>query len=168
MEKTNGSDIVAAYYAEHIAELRAFIMLRLADRAKSEDMAQDVFVRLLDYGKMITEQTLPCLVYTVARRLLADHYRHLQAIRNYHCVQRVELYERDTPHDLCLANELTATLEHAIGQLPENSRELYRLSVYDGMKVSGIAEELHLGYKAAERRLGLARKEVRRRVREAG
>lgn len=164
MQETNGCTILSAYYTKHIAELRNFFLARLADKVLSEDMAQDVFLRLLDYGKMITAQTLPSLVYTIARRLLTDHYRHLQAIKNYGCVQRVELYERDTPHDLCLYNELSSTVEQAVSQLPEAKRVVYCLNVYDGMKVGRIAEELHLDYKVAERRLGAARREVRQAV----
>ena len=37
---------------------------------------QNIFLRLLQMDKMISSVTLPCLVYTVARNLICDYWRH--------------------------------------------------------------------------------------------
>lgn len=159
------NDFIAKYYSDHVNELRTFFMVRLADHALSEDMAQDVFVKILGYGQMITEQTLPSLVYTVARRLLTDHYRHLMAVRRQQSLLSSEIFDGNSPLAIYEANELAATLEDGIAHLSEPCREVYRLHVYDGLKVSRIAETMQLNYKVAERRLGIARRAVRDYVR---
>ena len=52
-------------------------------------------------------------------------------------------------------------LERGLARLPENCREIYRLHIYDGMKVGEISRELGEGYKSVEHRLGAARKAMR-------
>ena len=52
-------------------------------------------------------------------------------------------------------------LERGLARLPKNCREVYRLHVYDGMKVSEISQQLNEGYKSVENRLGIARKAIR-------
>lgn len=162
-----GNEIIARYYAGHVDELRAFFMARTANKELSEDMAQDVFVRLLGYEKMITELTLPSLTYTVARRMLTDYFRHCQAMRRHTLISTAECFDSNDPHKACSANELAGILERGIASLPEQCRQLYRMHIYDGMKVSRIAELTQINYKTVESRLGIARSEVRAFVRRA-
>ena len=57
-------------------------------------------------------------------------------------------------------------LERGLARLPENCREVYRLHVYGGMKVSEISLRLGEGYKSVEHRLGTARKAMRQYMRQ--
>ena len=59
------------------------------------------------------------------------------------------------------AHEIMERLEHGLARLPENCREVYRLHIYGGMKVSEISQQLNEGYKSVENRLGTARKAIR-------
>ena len=52
-------------------------------------------------------------------------------------------------------------MERGLLRLPENCREVYRMHIYGGMKVSEISLELNEGYKSVEHRLGAARKVIR-------
>ena len=57
------------YYVTHRDELLAYVSSRLGNSVEAEDLVQNVFLRLLTSDKMITEITLPALVYTIARSL---------------------------------------------------------------------------------------------------
>ena len=63
------------YYVTHRDELLAYVSSRLGNSVEAEDLVQNVFLRLLTSDKMITEITLPALVYTIARNLINDYYR---------------------------------------------------------------------------------------------
>jgi len=56
-------------------------------------------------------------------------------------------------------------MECSLARLPETCARVYRLHIYDGMKVGEIAQELALPYKQVENRLGQARKTVRQQLR---
>lgn len=162
------SSIIAEYYTLHLQELRAFVGSRLQFAEETEDVVQDVFVRLLQMDQMITPITLPSLVYTTARNLIADYWRHHQCINEYEHFIRKSDWQNNYIQDgesIYSAQEITELLERGIARLSEKQRKVYRLSVYDGLKISEISTELDLAYKNVENRLGAARKQVRGYIR---
>ena len=134
----SSNQLITNYYITHRDELLAFVGSRLGGRAEAEDVVQNVFLRLLTSTKLISEVTLPALVYT---RAVCSEELSTDSVYSMH-----EIVER---------------LERGLARLPENFREVYRLHIYDGMKVSEICQQTGDSYKSVEYRLGTARKVVR-------
>lgn len=158
------SDLIADYYSQHYDELKAYVCARLQHAEEGEDIVQNVFVRLLQMDKMITQATLPCLVYTVAKNLICDYWRHRQYVEGYeHIIQRGESQVASVQdvESVYSVREMTELLERGIARLSEKQRKVYRLNVYDGLQVGEIAAKLDINYKNAENRLGAARRQVR-------
>ena len=153
--------IITKYYAQHRGEIVDFIAVRLTDADEAEDMVQDLFLRLLRGHQLITPVTLPCLVYTMARHSIADYYRRRRVreefehylIKNTDSIGEIE--------SIISARMLMERMERTLARLPEACGRIYRLHIYDGLKVSDIAQQLALPYKQVENRLGQARKAVR-------
>lgn len=153
------------YYVTHRDELLAYVSSRLGNSVEAEDLVQNVFLRLLTYDKMITDITLPALVYTIARNLIADYYRRRTHFEVYeHYLKNTDSIDESAESILSI-RDITEQLERGLARVPENCREIYRLHVYGGMKVAEISEHLGEGYKSVEHRLGTARKLVRQRLR---
>ena len=149
----------------HRDELLAFVSSRLNSSMEAEDIVQNVFLRLLTTDKMITAVTLPALVYTMTRNLMADYYRRHTSFEQYEHYIKGVCSDEDSMESVFSAREIMERLERGLVRLPENCREIYRLHIYDGMKVSEIAQQLSLPYKQVENRLGQARKVVRQQLR---
>ena len=82
-------------------------------------------------------------------------------------VQNVFLrLEQTTEESILSAREVIEQMERGLARLPENCREIYRLHIYNGMKVSEISQQLGEGYKSVEHRLGTARKAMRHYLRK--
>ena len=162
---TNQQLIISNYYAQHRGEIVDFIALRIADACEAEDMVQDLFIRLLRGHQLITPITLPCLTYTMARHCIADYYRRRRVKDEYeHYIQKSDvrgLMADDTTESIINAHMLMERMERTLARLPEACGRVYRLHIYDGLKVSDIAQQLSLPYKQVENRLGQARKAVR-------
>ena len=79
----NNRQTIAAYYAQHRDEIVGFVALRLGGSNVSEDIVQDIFVRLLQSDKLISPTTLPALVFTMARNAVADWYRRHRVHEEY-------------------------------------------------------------------------------------
>ena len=157
--------LITNYYIAHRDELLAFASSRLGDSCLAEDIVQDVFLRLLSTDKMITEVTLPALVYTITRNLINDYYRRHTTYEQYEHYIKGVCSEVTTMDSVFSAFEITERLERGLVRLPENCREIYRLHIYGGMKVGEISRELGEGYKSVEHRLGTARKVMREYLR---
>lgn len=163
----NNYTLLESYYVSHRDELLAFVSSRLGGYHIAEDIVQDVFTRFMSSDKMITETTLPCLVYTTARNLISDYYRRRCTHEQYEHYIVSHNSGEISMESVISVHELTERLERSLAFVPENCREIFRLHVYDGMKVSQISEQLGEGYKSVEYRLGTARREVRRRLASA-
>ena len=157
--------LITNYYIAHRDELLAFASSRLGDSCLAEDIVQDVFLRLLSTDKMITEVTLPALVYTITRNLINDYYRRHTTYEQYEHYIKGVCSEVTTMESVFSAFEIVERLERGLVRLPENCREIYRLHIYGGMKVGEISRELGEGYKSVEHRLGTARKVMREYLR---
>ena len=157
--------LITNYYITHRDELLAFVSSRLGDSRQAEDIVQDVFLRLLSTDKMITEVTLPALVYTITRNLINDYYRRHTTYEQYEHYIKGVCSEVTTMESVFSAFEIMERLERGLVRLPENCREIYRLHIYGGMKVGEISRELGEGYKSVEHRLGTARKVMREYLR---
>ena len=162
---SNQQLIITNYYAQHRGEIVDFIAVRLTDADEAEDMVQDLFLRLLRGHQLITPVTLPCLVYTMARHSIADYYRRRRVREEFeHYIQKSDigsLMSDDTTESIINARQLMERMEHTLARLPEACGRIYRLHIYDGLKVSDIAQQLALPYKQVDNRLGQARKAVR-------
>lgn len=157
--------LLAGYYRCHRDEIVNFITMRINDRDEAQDMVQSLFLRLLSDRQLITEQTLPNLVYTMARHAVTDYYRHRHVYEEYeHYIRHADDTD-DSMESVFSARQIIERMEYSLARLPEECGKMYRLHILDQMKVSEISQELHINYKKVENRLGQARKAVRQYLR---
>ena len=160
----NNNQLISNYYAAHRDELLSFIAVRITNAVEAEDLVQDIFLRLLRGHHLITPDTLPALIYTMARHAVSDYYRRRRIYEEYeHYIKRSDCTSEI--ESLISARQLMERVERSLARLPQACCEIYRLHIYDGMKVRDIARELSLPYKQVENRLGQARKAVRQQLR---
>ena len=158
--------LITNYYIDHRDELLAFAGSRLGDNYLAEDIVQNVFLRLLTSDKIISEITLPALVFAMTRNQVYDYYRHHTTVEQYEHYIKGVCSELTSDESILSAREVMEQMERGLARLPENCREIYRMHIYDGMKVSEISRELGEGYKSVEHRLGTARKAMRQYLRK--
>lgn len=164
MSSMNSHTLLSNYYTQHRDEIVNFIAVRTTDAELAQDMVQDLFLRLLDRRQLITQQALPCLVYTMARHAIADYYRRKRVREEFeHYIRRSDSIEE--MESIFSAHQLMERMEHSLARLSEECRTIYRLHIYDGLKVSDISKQLALPYKQVENRLGQARRSVRQELR---
>lgn len=165
----NKEEIVAIYYTEHRQELFAYVSKAVAYSPLSEDILQDIFLKLLLSDKMITPLTFPALVYSVARNLISDYWRHKAHVNNYNNVVRaMSLNCYCDASSVYSAKSLVDTLEQGMSVLlNDNQQVVYRMNIIDGMKVSEISDALSKPYKTIESQLFYARKQMREYMKSA-
>lgn len=157
----NKHGLIADYYSRHRSELLAFASSRLGDKDEAEDLVQNVFLRLLTTDKLLTEQTLPALVYTISRHLVSDYFRRRAYRHEYeHFIQG-----SDSPvlsmEPALFAADIVERMERGLARIPAPCRDIYRMHIIGGMRVSEISELTGEKYKTVENRLGQARRQMR-------
>ena len=157
----NRHQLLSYHYSLHRNELLAYASTRLGDKDEAEDIVQDTYLRLLTTDKMLTEQTLPALAFTVCRNLVNDRFRRRAFRYEYeHYIQGVGggLFSMEPA---IFATDIVERMEHGLVRIPDNCRDIYRMHILDGKRVSEISELTGQKYKTIENRLGLARRQMR-------
>lgn len=122
------------------------------DMELSEDLAQDVFIKLWDKSDRINHATLKAFLYTLAKNSFLKSLRRKKIDMRFRSgyLDKVEL---ESPEYLMELREFDHTLQQTIASLPEKCRVVYLMSRIDGMSNAQIAENLGVTVKAVEKQM---------------
>lgn len=160
----NNQSVIERFYRTHKDELIAFVSSRLHNTQEAEDMVHETFLRLLCDSHPIAETTLGALAYTLCRRQIADWYRHSTVMADAEHELRHQDRGMANAESVLSVRDITEQLERSMARLPEECRQVYRLHIYGGMKTADICQATGMKYKNVEYRLGIARKEIRNKL----
>lgn len=152
----------AEYYQRVYLEY-APMLLRFAEKFVSsffaEDIVHDVLLKLWDRQVfLLPENELKRILYAAVRNACIDHLRRLnmeQEIMDHRAIQ-LKLDELDffeASDELFMRKDLLDFLMSKVDELPERSREIFRLSYVNGLKAAEIAEQLNLSVRTVENQL---------------
>ena len=161
----NNNEILSTYYSLHRDELLAYASSRLGDKAEAEDVVQNVYLRLLLSNHLLTEQTLPALVFTICRNLINDYFRRRAFRYEYeHYIQSNGLHHMSM-ESVFYAADIIEQMERGLACIPTICRNIYKMHILGGMRISEISVKTGEKYKNVENRLGLARRQMRQYLR---
>ena len=87
-----GYSVEAAYPAYHDRLLR-YIQTRVNNEWDAENLAQDIWVRVLTSERALQADTLLPYLYTIARNLINDYLRRLYAAKALHDEMAYDFYD---------------------------------------------------------------------------
>ena len=130
-------------YERYKKILYAFFYRMNFDEPLSQDLVQNVFIRILNYRKTFRgEGEFKVWMFHIARNVNHEHYRKNKSRKNHDSLgtkhERVtgydeEVHQQSRDHDLGL-------LQLAISRLDRDKREIITLSKIEGMKYREIGE----------------------------
>lgn len=158
----NSTHLIADSYTSYHRSVYLFIYYKIRDREEAEDLAQDVFLRLIDYKPMLCADTMKYFIFTIARNLVNDYLRHQykkQEVTSY-IYERALTYTHETESQI-VADDLATHEKRKLGLLPPQRRTIYAMSRFEDKSISDISSELNLSSRTVENHLFISRKEIR-------
>ena len=141
--KTGDLDRMGLLFERHYKPLFGFLYRMSSDRENSEDMAQNVFLRMIKYRHTYKgEGEFKTWMYHLARNVLNDFYKS-KAKRSDSEIKD-NLLSEDTTQINLEKNEQVALLNTALNKLSEEHREILVLSRYQELDYSEIASILNI------------------------
>jgi len=151
-------------FAIYFPRLNDFARNVVKDDVISQDIVQDVFVKVWEKKADIESVNLEAYLFRLVRNRCIDYIKHLKVVNNR--MQEIqisskyeELYRIDfignEPYVL-IEKELKTKIEKTINSLPDRCREVFILSRMNGLKNKEIAERLNINVKNVERHLSRA------------
>ena len=163
--KSGQLDQLGLLFERHHRGLYGFFYRLTADGDASEDLVQNVFLRIMKYrhtyhgdGKFTT------WMYHMARNLFADHYKKQKRMGYKEDVETTDRYLKDevNAESSRIQQEEIDLLQKALDQLPLDKKEILVLSKFQEMRYREIADLLNLTESAVKVRIFRALKELRK------
>ncbi len=162
--KNGDLDKLGLLYERHKKRLFGFFYNLGNNPSISEDLVQNVFMRVLKYRRSYSgEGSFAAWLFSMARNVHYDHHKRSAKESISHGVSADDIKGETEDH---LNEEYhnegnKALLKHALSLLPHEKREVLILSKYREMKFSEIAKVIGCSEGAAKVRVHRALKDLR-------
>ena len=155
---------LAPLFERHHSRLFNYYVRMTGDRQLSEDMVQDVFLRILKYRHTFRgESRFLTWMYTIARNVQMDNRKRWDRERPLVTDGDDDLPSNEPVSDDRPDKNYDAELvKEALGRLTPEKREALILSRYEGMKYTEIAELANCSVENVKVRVHRAMKDLRK------
>lgn len=144
---------VPALWQEHKNELRNFILKRVKDQDLTNDIAQDVLIKVYNFCMSKSGvRNIRSWLFQIAQNTITDHYRKQLKFSDIENVNVIENEDQNAAF-----NEATNYILPLLEFLPKEYSVPLKLADIDNMKQADIAKKLNLGLPATKSRIQRAR-----------
>ena len=142
-----------------------YIQFRIKDEDEARDLAQDVFIKVLEYKDMLREDTVKSFLFTITRNVLIDYMRRFYRKKgmDYWLAQEIQVSRNDTEEKVYM-QELQQMEKSILSTFPFQRRIVYMMNAHEGKNITEIADKLQLGRRTVECHLFLGRRSMRQAI----
>lgn len=158
----DSNSIVTQAYREYHPDVLRYISYKIGDEREAEDMAQDVFLKLICYDVELVWESIRSLLYRISANLVNDYWR-----RRYVKVEVDRYVIENTPvsgnvtEETVVGNELELQERKCLEKMARKRRMIYERRRFFGESAQEIAESMNLSRRTVENHLFLGYKEIR-------
>ncbi len=153
-----------AIYYKYAEQVYKFSFLLLKDTGWSEDVVQEVFVKLWNNrSNLDPEGNLWTYLFVLTKRASLNKLRDIKAFSSsfeqlWDNISRLS----DCSHEKLVVKELSDSLEGLLNELPDRQREVFKLSRYEGFTHQEIAKKLNISPNTVKNHMVQALKTVKK------
>ena len=138
-----GRDRIADWFRQWRVPLRKFLVGRSAIPASDlDDVAQEVFLRLMRYERAELIQNPQAYLYKVASNVAAEWAIRGRYVRPHESKWLEGLSADENPQHEASRGDLQSEVDNALRTLEPRQREVLRLYFYEGLSRMQIAERM--------------------------
>jgi len=138
-------------FMRYYSRLCAFVFGITQNSSASEDVVQELFIRLwINRTKLEINESVSGYLYRSSKNAALNHLRAEKSRQK--SVQEIPFQESQTD-DFIEQVEFSNALYQCIEQLPERSREVFKMSRFDGLKQQEISDQLGISVKTIKNQI---------------
>jgi RNA polymerase sigma-70 factor, ECF subfamily len=153
-------DKVEYLWKDFESKLRSFIYSKVADKTVTEDILQDVFIKIhLKINTLKDDSKLRPWLYQITRNRIIDYYRQNKSANHLPLMTWAEPGEEETDNELM--DEAMQDMIGMMEDLPREYCEALCLTELEGLNQKEYAEKIGIPYSSAKSRVQRSRKLLR-------
>lgn len=141
--------------------LHRFVDGRLRDRAESEDIVQETYVRLYDYRRTRSVADVGAFCFQIARNLIHDHLRRLRIAPETGELPEDVVCPAPRADEIIAYRQRVEVITRALRAMPPLRREVFLRRRLDGQPTATVAQDLELSRAAVEKHVVRALADIR-------
>jgi RNA polymerase sigma-70 factor (ECF subfamily) len=148
------SEIFTKLFAESRDTLHRYIRRFVGSSETAKEIVQEAFLRTYRERESVT--TLRAFLFSTARNLAANDYRHRRTVERSAVGDLGDLRvnpESESPESELIADERNRLIQEAIDHLPRQCRAAFTLRVFHECSYQEIAERLGISAKTVEKHI---------------
>ncbi|MGH7495265.1 MAG: RNA polymerase sigma factor [bacterium] len=150
-------------FERHQTMLYNFFLRQSGNREASQDMVQEVFLRILRYRQTFRgESKFTVWMYSIARNAYADHFRKRKKETPVDTGGLEASSDDPLPHETMEQDQEVALLRRALDRLSSEKREVLMLSRFQNLKYEEISQILNCPVGTIKARVHWAIKDLRK------
>jgi RNA polymerase sigma-70 factor (family 1) len=150
-------------FDEYYISLSNFAFSYTKDKTASEDIVQEVFLRIWEKRKdLIGSSTIRFYLFTAVRNNCLTHIAHSKRFLSFHSAyldDKAVIHPQDKPEGH--PADRMAMIQKAIAQLPPKCKEVFLLSRIGNLSYKEIAKTLDISVKTVDNQVGKALRVLR-------
>jgi RNA polymerase sigma-70 factor, ECF subfamily len=142
---------VTTIWSDFHKELKAFILNKTRNSADTDDILQDVFIKIIhNIDKVNQAENLRHYLYGILRNAINDYFRKRKSI-----IDNTEIEEKITEEETQSLNTTIAEccIKPFINKLPDNYRDALLITEFQDISQKELAEKLNISYSGAKSRV---------------
>jgi RNA polymerase sigma-70 factor (ECF subfamily) len=142
-------------------QLRAFVYKRVKDKQLTDDIVQDVFLKVQSkISQLQSHEKINGWIYKIASNVITDHFRNKP--------KSIPAYELDPDTTTNTLNDCVAfCLQEMLITLPYKYREALELTEIQNVSQTELAFKLGISYSGAKSRVQRARQMLKEKMEES-
>ncbi|MBN9380947.1 MAG: sigma-70 family RNA polymerase sigma factor [Chitinophagaceae bacterium] len=159
--KTGSSDAFSEIYNKYWDKTFMQAYDRLKDIKQSQDLTQDIFIRLWERRTSLDIQNLPAYLNTAVRnnvfKLVASHKVNEDC---YNIAERLLPHSSSADHQL-ITDELIKAFHSLVDNMPPQRKKIFQLRYEQDLKTGVIAQQLNITQKTVQNHLLSSYRDIR-------
>lgn len=158
---------IEVLFRDHYQSLCNYANTFLNDIDESEEVVQQLFIQLWDKREaMNINSSIQSYLFRAVRNSSLNKIKHSKVRRLYAEEVNALAQHSEPSSTITLQNELQEQIKVAIESLPEQCRLIFKMSRFEELKYSEIAEQLGLSIKTIENQMGKALRIMREKLKD--
>ena len=159
--KANDEIAFQEIYLRHWKRLLKIARDKLHLSDSPEDVVQDIFVKLWENRQTQFVENPAAYLTTALRHSIINVFRNKLVMEKYIVhVQATTSAEYNTEQQVAL-NDLVSSVHRQVGELPEKTREIFKLNRFEFKSAKEISTQLHISERTVEYHISHALKTLK-------